>query len=330
MNKYAKFFTSNDFLITRRDVLHLLKDIETTMFLTYLADKYKYFYTNNMITIYNGKEYFFNVHNDIEGSLYLTAHQQRKCSKILKELGILETILKGIPAKTFYHINFDKLIDLLNSDTPTTLKNDLQQDVKNFNNNIDNNLTHITNNKELITKTNIKNKEMNKTNELVLQNQSFINNQFNGILDLSVKYNCRDIEIETKLNDILKSDKMNEVKKFYNEVARNNLFKGKTYDNIMNWHKNNFKVNCLTSIWLYDYEILKLRMKYNADYFLKVIYEIDRYLQDPTKFSKYTDQYKFIENWIKRDIGHILEINTHIRIDRYKYVNSGADYDLFK
>ncbi len=177
---------------------------------------------------------------------------------------------------------------------------------------------------------NNKNKEMNKTNELVLQNQSLINNQFDGILDLSVRYNCKDIEIETQLNEILKSEKMNAVKKLYNEVARNNLFKGKTYDNIMNWHKNNLKINCLTSIWLYDYEVIKLRMKYNADYLLKIIYEIDRYLQDPTKFSKYTDQYKFIENWIKRDIGHILTIKTHIRVDMYDYVNYGVDYDLFK
>lgn len=175
-----------------------------------------------------------------------------------------------------------------------------------------------------------KNKEMNKTNELVLQNQSLINNQFDGILDLSVRYNCKDIEIETQLNEILKSEKMNAVKKLYNEVARNNLFKGKTYDNILNWHKNNLKINCLTSIWLYDYEVIKLRMKYNADYLLKIIYEIDRYLQDPTKFSKYTDQYKFIENWIKRDIGHILTIKTHIRVDMYDYVNYGVDYDLFK
>lgn len=177
---------------------------------------------------------------------------------------------------------------------------------------------------------NIKNKEMNKTNELVLQNQSLINNQFDGILDLSVRYNCKDIEIETQLNEILKSEKMNAVKKLYNKVARNNLFKGKTYDNILNWHKNNLKINCLTSIWLYDYEVIKLRMKYNADYLLKIIYEIDRYLQDPTKFSKYTDQYKFIENWIKRDIGHILTIKTHIRVDMYDYVNYGVDYDLFK
>ena len=68
----------------------------------------------------------------------------------------------------------------------------------------------------------------------------------------------------------------------------------------------------------------------NEIYLLKIIYEIDRYLQDPTKFSKYTDQYKFIENWIKRDIGHILTIKTHIRVDMYDYVNYGVDYDLFK
>ena len=141
---------------------------------------------------------------------------------------------------------------------------------------------------------------------------------------------AKSAEIETQLNEILKSEKMNAVKKLYNEVARNNLFKGKTYDNILNWHKNNLKINCLTSIWLYDYEVIKLRMKYNADYLLKIIYEIDRYLQDPTKFSKYTDQYKFIENWIKRDIGHILTIKTHIRVDMYDYVNYGVDYDLFK
>jgi hypothetical protein len=330
MNKYAKVFRSNNFLILNKDFLTLLNDLNTAVYLSYLIDKYVYFSTNNMITYFDNQEYFFNLQKDIEDEIYLSPKQQRTCLDNLQKINIVKTKLKGIPAKTFFHIDFDLLFELFSNLENTSNKEIEQQDVTKGNNNNSQNVIHITNNKELITKNNIKNKEIYKTNELVLQNQQSINNVFNDIFDLSVRYDFNNIENETKLNDILKSNKMNEVKKMYNEIARNNLFKGKTYDNIMNWHKNNLKVNCLTSVWLYDYEILKFRMKYNADYFLKTIYDIDRYLQDPTHFKKYTDHYQFIENWIKRDIGKIIEINTHIRVDRYKYLNYGVDYDLFK
>lgn len=177
----------------------------------------------------------------------------------------------------------------------------------------------------------INNKNKNsKINELIFQQQNEIDNVFNGIFDLSVKYDFNDIDNQSQLNEMLKSENMNKLKRTYLDIKRENSIERKTYQNTLAYHKNNLKVNCLTSIWLYDYEILKLRMKYNADYLLKTIYKIDIWLQDPTNFAKKLDHFTTIENWIKKDIGHILSINTHIRVDRKNYLNHGVDYDLFK
>jgi len=193
--------------------------------------------------------------------------------------------------------------------------------------------THIIlldNDNRLVINKEEKNIKNSKINELIFQQQNEIDNIFNDIFDLSVKYDFDNIDNQIKLNDMLKSENMNKLKKTYLDIKRENTIERKTFQNTLAYHKNNLKINCLTSIWLYDYEILKLRMKYNADYFLKTIYKIDVWLQDPTNFAKKLDHYSTIENWIKKDIGHILEIKTHIRVDMYKYVNHGVDYDLFK
>ena len=42
MNKYAKVFRSNNFLILNKDFLTLLNDLNTAVYLSYLIDKYVY------------------------------------------------------------------------------------------------------------------------------------------------------------------------------------------------------------------------------------------------------------------------------------------------
>jgi hypothetical protein len=191
----------------------------------------------------------------------------------------------------------------------------------------------IDNDNRLVINKEEKNNKNSQINELICHQQNEINKIFDGIFDLSVKYSFDNLvnpDATQKLNDLLKSENMNKLKKTYLDIKKENTLEKKTYKNVLQYHKDNLKINCLSSIWLYDYEILKLRMKYNADYLLDTLYKCDLWLQDPTNFTKRIDHYSFIENWIKRDIGKKLEIKTHIQVDRYKYVNWGVDYDLFK
>jgi len=164
MNKYSKLLRS-DFLILKRDYLKIVKDLNTAVYLSYLIDKYDYFSSNNMITIFDNKEYFFNIQKDIEETIYLSPKQQRSCLDVLIKLKIVKTKLKGIPAKTFFNIDFDLLVELLMNIENTSTKEIEQQDVTKGNNNNLQKGTYITNTKELITNTNNKEEELQKSKD---------------------------------------------------------------------------------------------------------------------------------------------------------------------
>jgi hypothetical protein len=59
--------------------------------------------------------WFFNTAKNIEKDTCLTSHQQRKAIKNLKDLGILETKVVGIPAKQHFKIIENKLLSYFNT-----------------------------------------------------------------------------------------------------------------------------------------------------------------------------------------------------------------------
>ena len=81
--------------------------IELAVFLSNLIDKMFYFLDNNMLDEENS---FFLRHDEQMKKLRIKDERKlRSMKKHFKELGILETKLKGLPAKEFYTINFDAL-----------------------------------------------------------------------------------------------------------------------------------------------------------------------------------------------------------------------------
>ena len=54
-------------------------------------------------------KFFIFTHEDQKQTTKLTDHSIRKSKKFLKKLGILDTMMIGIPAKEWYCINFNKL-----------------------------------------------------------------------------------------------------------------------------------------------------------------------------------------------------------------------------
>lgn len=99
--------------------------------------------------------YFFSTRENIEENIGLSSFQQRKAMTTLKELGIIEEITKGLPAKNYYRIVESKIAEIMdNEGVNTKMSNNLttgdkeikQQDEKKFNTN-KNNITRI-NNKE--------------------------------------------------------------------------------------------------------------------------------------------------------------------------------------
>ena len=113
--------SSSAFLVVNKK---LAKEIglNETVLLADLISKEEYFIENKQLI----DGWFFNTAKNIQEDTTLTSHQQRKCIKILKNLGIIETKVIGIPAKQHFKIIESKLLDYL---TPSC-KDSLQPVVK--------------------------------------------------------------------------------------------------------------------------------------------------------------------------------------------------------
>jgi len=169
-----------------------------------LISKESYFLENQKLD----DGWFFNTAKNIQEDTTLTSHQQRKCIKILKNLGIIETKVVGIPAKQHFKIIESKLLNYLNS----SYDDSLQLDVKK-------------------TQTDNKNKEIIlKNNNLLIRKEIFINN-------VEIR-NCLNKEEKKKFIDYwTESNKSNTKMKF--EMQQ-------TFDislRLKRWAKNSKKFN---------------------------------------------------------------------------------------
>lgn len=123
--------------------------LEETLLLSDLLAKYTYFLGRNELDK-NG--FFFNTRENIEEDTTLTPYQQRKAISKLKKLGLVKAKEQGLPKKTYYKIDLQKLADLLLSYLTTSSEKTSPLDVKKL---------HINNNKDN------KNKDNNISNENV-------------------------------------------------------------------------------------------------------------------------------------------------------------------
>ena len=127
--------------------------------LGYLCSEYNFYSSNGQLD--NGM--FFCTREKIKYNTGLTETEQRTTTKKLKELGIIESELKGMPSKTYYKINETNINVFLSSEETlqqdlrnpynktlenltTRPKESLQQDLRNpyTNNNINNNIKQNT------------------------------------------------------------------------------------------------------------------------------------------------------------------------------------------
>lgn len=77
-----------------------------------LCSSYESFEKKNMLTMKDGKEYFFLTSESIEEETGLTYRQQYKAIKELEEAKYLETKLMGVPAKKYFCITDKIFADL--------------------------------------------------------------------------------------------------------------------------------------------------------------------------------------------------------------------------
>ena len=109
-----------------------------------LISKEEYFIANGMTD-----GWFFNTAKNIEEDTCLTSHQQRKAIKNLKDLGIIETKVVGIPAKQHFKIIENKLLSYFNTSCEESAKLVVKKtQTINKNNNNNNNNNYISNRRD--------------------------------------------------------------------------------------------------------------------------------------------------------------------------------------
>jgi hypothetical protein len=134
--------SSSAFLIVNKRLAKQV-GLKGAVLLADLISKEEYFLANGMTD-----GWFFNTAKNIEEDTCLTSHQQRKAIKILKDFGIIETKVVGIPAKQHFKIIENKLLSYLNTSCEESEKlvvKKTQTINKNNNNNNNNTISNRRN-----------------------------------------------------------------------------------------------------------------------------------------------------------------------------------------
>tara|TARA_R110002012_G_scaffold182124_1_gene348487 strand:- start:1000 stop:1665 length:666 start_codon:yes stop_codon:yes gene_type:complete len=152
--------SSTAFLVVNKELANKI-GLNEVVLLADLISKEQYFIENKQIQ----DGFFFNTAKNIQADTTLTSHQQRKAIKKLKELGIIETKLVGIPAKQHFKIMTNKLLNYFNT---SYLKSE-EQDIKKT--------QTINKNKEIIITNNISNRKEIFINNVLLRNIEILNKE---------------------------------------------------------------------------------------------------------------------------------------------------------
>lgn len=166
----ASLLASSKYIIVNKDLIQIL-GLNEAIILGELCSEYNYWANINKL---EENEYFYSTRENIQKNTGINAHFQRIAMKKLEEKGIINTKKKGIPCKTYYRIDEEKVIEYLkkaqllpeNSDVHevndktlteeiTSTSEEKQQDVNkvNTNNNkINNNKNNNINNNTESTK----------------------------------------------------------------------------------------------------------------------------------------------------------------------------------
>jgi hypothetical protein len=84
--------------------------LKEAVLLADLISKEEYFISKGMTD-----GWFFNTEANIEKDTTLNSYHQRKCLKTLKKEGLIEVKRKGIPAKQYFKINSEQVLQILNN-----------------------------------------------------------------------------------------------------------------------------------------------------------------------------------------------------------------------
>ena len=101
--------SSTAFLVLNKQLAKQI-GLKAAVLLADLISKEEYFIAKGMTD-----GWFFNTEANIEADTTLNSYHQRKCLKTLKEHNLIEVKRKGIPAKQYFKINEQQVLQILNN-----------------------------------------------------------------------------------------------------------------------------------------------------------------------------------------------------------------------
>ena len=173
--------SSTAFIVLNKELAKQV-GLKEAVLLADLISKEEFFFSKGMTD-----GWFFNTAKNIESDTSLTSHQQRKAIKNLKDLGVIETKVVGIPAKQHFKIIENKLLSYFN----TSCEESVKQVVKKT--------QTINKNKEIrITNNTIS----NRRNDFVFEVLTFDYDEsiLNGFIDYWTEPNKSNTKMKFELN----------------------------------------------------------------------------------------------------------------------------------
>ena len=171
--------SSTAFLIVNKELAKQV-GLKAAVLLADLISKEEYFISKGMTD-----GWFFNTEANIEADTTLNPYHQRKCIKTLKTHQIIETKRMGIPAKQYFKINEQQVMQILNN---LLVKNS----------------TTINKNKEIRI---INNTISNRKNDFVFEVLTFDYDEsiLNGFIDYWTEPNKSNTKMKFELNKTWKT-----------------------------------------------------------------------------------------------------------------------------
>ena len=171
--------SSTAFIVLNKELAKQV-GLKEAVLLADLISKEEYFISKGMTD-----GWFFNTEANIEADTTLNPYHQRKCLKTLREFKIIETKRMGIPAKQYFKINEEQVMQILN-------------------NLIVKDCTTINKNKEIIITNNIS----NRRNDFVFEVLTFDYDEslLNGFIDYWTEPNKSNTKMKFELNKTWKTE----------------------------------------------------------------------------------------------------------------------------
>lgn len=143
----VNILANDNYIIVNRSLIKEL-GLKETIILGELASEYNYYKKTNEL---DEDGYFYSTIENIENNTSLSSYEQKKCLDNLSKRGLIDVILKGIPAKRHIKINTSQIINLFTNGLETSFQKIKKLDCEKFGTN-NNNIKNNKNNKKEIYK----------------------------------------------------------------------------------------------------------------------------------------------------------------------------------